>query len=74
MIVVNKRLLFPVGKQLTSWKPDGKEGVYHGSETDDDNHPKVLDKVPLHGRNQFSSIGNDKNDNLSIKPKNPNQN
>jgi isopenicillin N synthase-like dioxygenase len=53
---------FPVGNELTSGKPDGKEGIYLGTEIDDDNHPKVRDKVPLHGRNQFPSIGDDKNE------------
>ncbi|CAF1293244.1 unnamed protein product [Adineta steineri] len=52
---------FPVGNELTSGKPDGKEGLYFGTEIDDDNHSKVLNKIPLHGRNQFPSIG--KNDN-----------
>ena len=49
---------FPVGNELTSGKPDGKEGLYFGTEIDDDNHPKVRDKVPLHGRNLFPSIDN----------------
>jgi isopenicillin N synthase-like dioxygenase len=53
---------FPVGNELTSGKPDGKEGLYLGTEINDDNHPKVRDKVPLHGRNQFPSIGNDQNE------------
>jgi isopenicillin N synthase-like dioxygenase len=53
---------FPVGNELTSGKPDGKEGVYLGTEINDDNHPKVRDKVPLHGRNQFPSIGDDQNE------------
>ena len=53
---------FPVGNELTSGKPDGKEGIYFGSEIDDDNHPKVRDKIPLHGRNQFPSIGNNKDE------------
>uniref|UniRef100_A0AC35GAJ6 Fe2OG dioxygenase domain-containing protein n=1 Tax=Panagrolaimus sp. PS1159 TaxID=55785 RepID=A0AC35GAJ6_9BILA len=39
---------FPVGDELTSGKPDGKEGIYFGTELDVDNHP-----LPLHGRNQF---------------------
>jgi isopenicillin N synthase-like dioxygenase len=56
------RGFFPVGNELTSGKPDGKEGIYFGSEIDDDNHPKVRDKIPLHGRNQFPSIGNDKDE------------
>ncbi|CAF3571618.1 unnamed protein product [Rotaria socialis] len=52
---------FPVGNELTSGKPDGKEGLYFGTEIDDDNHPKIRNKVPLHGRNQFPSV--EKNDN-----------
>ena len=50
---------FPVGNELTSGKPDGKEGLYLGTEILDDNHPKVRDNVPLHGRNQFPTIGKD---------------
>jgi isopenicillin N synthase-like dioxygenase len=46
---------FPVGSELTSGKPDQKEGVYFGTELGDD-HPKVADKVPLHGRNLFPAI------------------
>jgi isopenicillin N synthase-like dioxygenase len=53
---------FPVGNELTSGKPDGKEGLYFGTEINNDNHPKVRDKVPLHGRNQFPSIGDDKDE------------
>ena len=43
---------FPVGDELTSGKPDLKEGLYFGSELDDD-HPKVRAGVPMHGRNLF---------------------
>lgn len=43
---------FPVFGELTSGKPDGKEGLYCAKELGDD-HPKVLAKVPLHGKNQF---------------------
>ena len=43
---------FPVFGELTSGKPDGKEGLYCAKELSDD-HPKVLAKVPLHGKNQF---------------------
>lgn len=53
---------FPVGNELTSGKPDGKEGLYLGTEITDENHPKVLAKVPLHGRNQFPSIGENENE------------
>lgn len=43
---------FPVGGELTSGKPDQKEGIYFGTELDYDN-PKVKAKVPLHGKNLF---------------------
>ncbi|WP_416668809.1 isopenicillin N synthase family dioxygenase [Egbenema bharatensis] len=43
---------FPVGDELTSGKPDLKEGLYLGAELEDD-HPLVQAKVPLHGRNLF---------------------
>lgn len=43
---------FPVGGELTSGRPDQKEGLYFGTElpvTD----PRVLAGTPLHGRNLF---------------------
>lgn len=43
---------FPVGDELTSGKPDQKEGLYLGQELDE-SHPRVSARVPLHGRNQF---------------------
>ena len=43
---------FPVGGELTSGKPDVKEGLYFGAELPDD-HPKVAARIPLHGRNLF---------------------
>lgn len=43
---------FAVGSELTSGKPDQKEGIYFGSELDD-SHPRVAARVPLHGRNLF---------------------
>ncbi len=43
---------FPVKGELTSGKPDLKEGLYFGSELDG-RHPKVRHGVPLHGRNLF---------------------
>lgn len=43
---------FPVGGELTSGKPDLKEGLYFGEELSQ-NHPKVLSKTPLHGSNLF---------------------
>ena len=41
---------FPLGGELTSGRPDWKEGLYLGTELDDD-HPRVMPGVPLHGRN-----------------------
>ena len=46
---------FPVGNELTSGKPDEKEGLYFGAELEAA-HPKVRDKVPLHGGNLFPEI------------------
>jgi isopenicillin N synthase-like dioxygenase len=46
---------FPVGAELTLGRPDQKEGLYFGSELDE-NHPKVAAGVPLHGRNLFPDI------------------
>jgi isopenicillin N synthase-like dioxygenase len=43
---------FPVGDELTSGKPDLKEGLYFGAELADD-HPLVRAKTPMHGPNQF---------------------
>lgn len=43
---------FPLGDELTSGKPDQKEGLYFGSELDN-NHPKVKADIPLHGSNLF---------------------
>ena len=43
---------FPLGNELTSGKPDQKEGIYFGSELDND-HPKVINGIPLHGKNLF---------------------
>lgn len=43
---------FPVGGELTSGKPDMKEGVYFGTELPL-NHPRVRSGVPLHGANLF---------------------
>lgn len=45
---------FPVGDELTSGRPDLKEGVYFGAELEDD-HPLVKLGVPLHGPNLFPS-------------------
>jgi isopenicillin N synthase-like dioxygenase len=46
------RGFFPVGAELTSGRPDLKEGVYFGAELPDD-HPRVRAGVPLHGPNLF---------------------
>jgi len=46
---------FPVGGELTSGKPDQKEGLYFGAELPDD-HPAVLAGTPMHGRNLFPDI------------------
>lgn len=46
---------FPVGDELTSGKPDQKEGLYFGSERGHD-HPRVKAGVPLHGPNLFPEI------------------
>lgn len=43
---------FPVGGELTSGKPDLKEGLYFGAELPR-SHPKVKAGVPLHGPNLF---------------------
>src|SRR5437016_3195687 len=43
---------FPVGGELTSGKPDLKEGIYFGAELGDD-HPLVKSGTPLHGPNLF---------------------
>ena len=45
---------FPVGGELTSGKPDLKEGIYFGAELADD-HPLVKAGTPLHGPNLFPS-------------------
>ena len=46
------RGFFPVGGELTSGRPDLKEGLYFGTELADD-HPRVKAGLPLHGRNLF---------------------
>ena len=43
---------FPLGGELTSGRPDGKEGCYFGAELGPD-HPKVRAGTPLHGANLF---------------------
>jgi isopenicillin N synthase-like dioxygenase len=46
---------FPLGGELTSGKPDRKEGLYFGSELPED-HPAVLAGKPLHGPNLIPEI------------------
>lgn len=41
---------FQVGDELTSGKPDKKEGLYLGEELSED-HEKVLTLTPMHGKN-----------------------
>ena len=43
---------FPLGGELTSGRPDEKEGLYFGTELDAD-HPVVVAGRPLHGPNLF---------------------
>ncbi|MET4807866.1 2-oxoglutarate and iron-dependent oxygenase domain-containing protein [Limibacillus sp. MBR-115] len=45
---------FPVGNELTSGKPDNKEGLYFGSDLPND-HPRVRGGWPLHGANLWPS-------------------
>ncbi|PTL85830.1 isopenicillin N synthase family oxygenase [Vitiosangium sp. GDMCC 1.1324] len=45
---------FPVGGELTSGRPDRKEGLYFGAELGS-NHPLVRAGTPLHGPNLFPS-------------------
>lgn len=46
---------FPLGQELTSGKPDLKEGLYFGRELASD-HPLVKKGIPLHGPNLFPDI------------------
>lgn len=46
---------FPVGGELTSGKPDLKEGIYFGAELDA-THPAVQQNLPMHGANLFPAI------------------
>ncbi|WP_375514511.1 isopenicillin N synthase family dioxygenase [uncultured Nostoc sp.] len=45
---------FPVGNELTSGRPDLKEGIYFGAELEKD-HPLVKAGTPMHGCNLFPS-------------------
>jgi polar amino acid transport system ATP-binding protein len=46
---------FPAGGELTSGRPDWKEGLYFGSELPED-HPLVRAETPIHGRNLVPDI------------------
>jgi polar amino acid transport system ATP-binding protein len=46
---------FPLAGELTSGRPDWKEGLYLGSELADD-HPLVKARTPVHGRNLFPGV------------------
>ena len=46
---------FPTGGELTSGRPDWKEGLYLGTELPEDD-PLVLARTPVHGRNLFPDV------------------
>ena len=46
---------FPVGGELTSGRPDLKEGLYFGEELTEDD-ARVRAGLPLHGRNLFPNV------------------
>jgi isopenicillin N synthase-like dioxygenase len=46
---------FPTGGELTSGRPDWKEGLYFGSELPAD-HPQVCSGTPLHGANLWPDV------------------
>jgi isopenicillin N synthase-like dioxygenase len=46
---------FPTGGELTSGRPDWKEGLYFGSELSAD-HPQVRAGTPLHGANLWPDV------------------
>lgn len=46
---------FPVGGELTSGRPDLKEGLYFGEELTEDDE-RVRAGMPLHGRNVFPDV------------------
>jgi len=48
------RGFFPVGDELTSGRPDIKEGLYFGTELPAE-HPRVREGWPLHGANLWSA-------------------
>lgn len=46
---------FPLGGELTSGRPDWKEGLYLGTELPT-SHPLVQAKTPVHGPNLFPDV------------------
>lgn len=46
---------FPLGGELTSGKPDRKEGIYFGTELSEED-PRVRAGLPLHGPNLFPEL------------------
>ncbi len=46
---------FPIEGELTSGRPDRKEGIYFGTELGPD-HPRVRAGVPLHGMNLYPAL------------------
>ena len=46
---------FPLGGELTSGRPDWKEGLYLGSELGEDD-PRVQARLPVHGPNLFPEV------------------
>ncbi|HEY0202509.1 MAG TPA: 2-oxoglutarate and iron-dependent oxygenase domain-containing protein [Burkholderiaceae bacterium] len=46
---------FPTGGELTSGRPDWKEGLYLGTELPDDD-PRVQARWPVHGHNLFPDV------------------
>jgi len=46
---------FPLGRELTSGQPDGKEGLYFGQQLSDDD-PRVRASTPLHGSNLYPAL------------------
>jgi isopenicillin N synthase-like dioxygenase len=46
---------FPIGAELTSGRPDQKEGLYFGEELPAD-HPLVRAGTPMHGPNLFPTV------------------
>jgi polar amino acid transport system ATP-binding protein len=49
------RGFFPLGGELTSGKPDAKEGLYFGEELGESD-PRVARGLPMHGGNLFPDV------------------